>query len=193
MEELKVKTGTVLRIPPLKGILLFNLLTLIIAISIIIPNSFHKDGSLYFNFILTAIVGAIWLIFLIVTIVYFTRYNYYIIQAKGFEHVRFNQKKTYTYNNIVFIDEIWSEKHKRIYLLTNEGIERFFSFDKEVVLYRLLKQNCKNLISPQEALFRFPRLKISVSKEEKEILREEEKREKILEKEALRSQKKKNR
>lgn len=179
MSKEKIKTGTIIRPSPLKGIIIFNLVTLFLCFGIYIGIDLLKfdptNPALY-------IIIVIWLAILVVTTIYFTKFNYYIINADGFTQVKFNQKTNFYYRNILFIDEIWTRKHKKIYLLTNEGIEKFFALDKEQVLLDLLLTNCKNVISTEEVFFRFPQVKIGMTKEQKKelygVLKEQRKQQK---------------
>ena len=192
MGKAKIKSGTTLKIPPLKGIVAFNLVTLVIAIGIFLGYTLRFDDGISFNFQLIPfiIIMIFWLIFLIVTIIYFTRYHYYITKPDGIHYYKFNKKKTYSYDNILFIDQTWSVKHKKINMLMKDGVEVFLPFDRDGVIYDLIMTNSRFLIGDFEAKNRFPSFKISLTSEEKIILKEEQKREKKLEKEARRNQKK---
>lgn len=188
VKKQKMKTGERLNIPPFKPILLFNGVTLVLAASTLF-GMYRTEWD--WNTPVIWIVIGFWVAILITTIVFFTRSNYYIVTADGIEHQRFNEKKTYSYKNVLYIDEEWSKKHKKLYFLTNEGIEKFLAFDREGKIYTLFMKHCKNLISTSQVRSRFPTLKISLTKEEKEIEKAQEKEEKRLEKEAIKAQKQK--
>lgn len=179
MEKEKIKTGDKLKVPPLKGILIFNAITLLIAFG-----AYVGIDQLQFNFTNPAlyIIIGIWVAILVVTIVFFVSHNYYIINADGITQVRFNQRKNFTYRNILYIDEIWTRKHKKLYFLTNEGIEKFLDLDKQQILLDLFLKNCKNLISTEEVFFRFPQVKIGLTKEQKKELHGELKEQRAEEK-----------
>ena len=193
MKNDKTKTRTILRVPPVKGIVAFNGVTLAIAIGLVLGWSLKTDNGLklFFNMIPTLIITAFWLIFLIITTFYFVRNNYYVVDTDGINYYRFNKFKKYAYNDIIFIDQPWSEKHRKVNLLTKEGKEAFLPFDKQGVIYQLLNKNCRRLLTDDQMRTRFPGFKISIDKEYEKILKAEEKKEKKLEKEALKNYKNK--
>ena len=193
MEKKETKTGTILRIPPLNGILIFNGATFLLGLSVIAGYCIEFDNGLVFSFatIPTIIVGILWLIFLVVTIFYFVRLNYYVIRPDGISHYRFNKERVYKYSDILYIDSKWSERHKKINLLRANGVEAFLPFDRNGTIYELMQKNCRHLLTDDQVLARFPGFKISIDPEYAKILKEEKKREKELEKEAVRNLKKK--
>ena len=184
----KTKTGTIIRPAALNPILIFNSATLIIAASVVIGGSFITgDAGTVFqlNIALIIIACVFWSILLITTCLYFTRYIYYTIRADGAEQTKFNRKHLLKTDSVLFIDELWSRQYKRVYLLTKEGKEFFFADSKDCQLLEYLLANCRSLLSEQEVSVRFPTFKFKRTREEKRIIKEEEKRERRLEKEAI--------
>jgi hypothetical protein len=69
---------------------------------------------------------------------------------------RFGKIEVYNFDNIIYYDEEYSIKHKAITFYTNKGVLKFIALDKEKKLYKVFKENCRNAISKEEFIARFP-------------------------------------
>lgn len=86
--------------------------------------------------------------------------NYYEIFRKYFVIHKFGKEFQYNYSDIIYIDKDYSEKKKTILFATKYGHIRFVTFDQNGVLYYTMIEQCENLMSREEALVKYPSLKI---------------------------------
>lgn len=86
--------------------------------------------------------------------------NYYQITNSSLVHTRFNKEYVYDYNNILYIDEEYTNKHKTLLFYTNKGDSRFLILDKDEIILKTLKKKCKNLMTKEEYHTKFPNVKL---------------------------------
>ena len=85
--------------------------------------------------------------------------TYYEIDGAVFIHSKMGKIVEYTFNNIIYIDEEFSEKKKMMRFFTKDGHEHLLIFDKNRVLYETALKKCP-LISLEEFQRRFPNKKM---------------------------------
>lgn len=85
--------------------------------------------------------------------------TYYQINGPVFIHSKMGKVVEYTFNNIIYIDEEFSEKKKMFRFFTKEGREHLLVFDKNGELYKIALKKCP-LISKEEFCRRFPNIKM---------------------------------
>ena len=85
--------------------------------------------------------------------------TYYEIDGATFIHSKMGKVVEYSFNNIVYIDEEFSEKKKMMRFFTKEGKEHLLVFDKNGELYKTALEKCP-LISKEEFCRRFPNIKM---------------------------------
>ena len=81
--------------------------------------------------------------------------TYYEIDGAVFTHYKMGKVVEYTFNNIIYIDQEFSEKKKMMRFFTKDGKEHFLIFDKNKVLYETALKKCQ-LITLEELQRRFP-------------------------------------
>ena len=85
--------------------------------------------------------------------------TFYQIEGATFIHSKMGKVVEYTFNNIIYIDQEFSEKKKMMRFFTKEGKEHLLIFDKNAEIYRIALEKCP-LISEDEFLRRFPKTKM---------------------------------
>ena len=85
--------------------------------------------------------------------------TYYEINGPVFIHSKMGKVVEYSFNNIIYIDEAFSEQKKMMRFFTKEGKEHLLVFDKEGKLYETALKKCP-LISKEEFQRRFPKIKM---------------------------------
>ncbi len=113
---------------------------------------FPPDKSFYFY---TPALLAASIIFGIISL----KQTYYEIQGATFIHSKMGKVVEYTFNNIIYIDQEFSEKKKMMRFFTKEGKEHLLIFDKDWEIYKIALDKCP-LISKEEFLRRFPNTKM---------------------------------
>jgi len=85
--------------------------------------------------------------------------NYYKIEKDGILQHRFTKNYFFRYDEIIYVDEEYTKKHKTLRFVTNQGQLQFLLLDKNELIYAEVKKKC-DLINEEEMNRRFPRLKI---------------------------------
>lgn len=110
------------------------------------------DNSFYYYtpllFVATAIFAAI-----------SVTQTYYTIDGATFSHYKMGKVIDYTFNNIIFIDEEFSEQKKMMRFFTRDGREHLLIFDKNRILYQTALKKCP-LISKEDFIRRYPNVKM---------------------------------
>ena len=105
------------------------------------------------------VMGA-WLISTIIFIILSLKTTYYILDKNRIIYHRLNKDLFYDYRSILYIDHDWSKKHKTLLFYTDLGHARYLPFDQQGLLYEKVCAKAKNLISKEEYLTRFPKVKM---------------------------------
>ena len=113
---------------------------------------FPFDNSFYYY---TPILLVATIIFCVISL---TK-TYYEIKGAVFTHSKMGKVVEYSFSNIIYIDQEFSEKKKMMRFFTREGQEHLLIFDKNGVLYQTALKKC-SLISKEEFLRRFPNKKM---------------------------------
>ena len=74
--------------------------------------------------------------------------------------MRFTKELVYEFNDILYIDEEYTKKHKTLLFYTNKGDSRFLILDKENIIYTTLLNKCKNLLTRDQFHTKFPNVKL---------------------------------
>ena len=85
--------------------------------------------------------------------------TYYEIDGAVFTHSKMGKVIEYTFNNIIYIDEEFSERKKIMRFFTRDVREHVLIFDKEAVLYKTALEKCP-LISKEDFIRRYPNVKM---------------------------------
>lgn len=86
--------------------------------------------------------------------------SYYVVYKKYVEVQKGFKKLVYYYGDVVYIDEEKSERKKTIHFYTRQGHCRYLIFDKNGELYKVMLANCKNRISKEEFVSRYPQVNL---------------------------------
>lgn len=85
--------------------------------------------------------------------------TYYEISGAVFTHSKMGKVVEYTFNNIIYIDQEFSEAKKMMKFYTKDGREHLLLFDKKGILYNSALEKCP-LISKEEFERRYPNIKM---------------------------------
>lgn len=144
-------------ISPLKIILTFLISSLVAAF--LLFGLFYKSFLTWPWDIIPYCVIAIWLALSIIYLILSLKANYYVLEDKYVCVHRFKKEMYYYFKDVVYIDEIYSKKHKTIRFVTNRGDIRYLTFDKENKLYPIFLKKCKNILNYDELMIKYPNLK----------------------------------
>lgn len=103
---------------------------------------------------LSVILLAATVVFCIITI----RATKYEITANKITHHKLGKTIDYFFNDILYIDEEFSEKHRMMLFYNKDGKEKFLLFDKEGKIYETALQKAHQ-ITFEELQRRFPNVK----------------------------------
>lgn len=104
------------------------------------------------------LIISIWLVGAVVFYILTIKFNYYTLYKKYVVVHRYTKQMTYYFSDVLYIDEVQSEKKKTIIFVTNKGHSRYLIFDKKNILYPIMKEKCQNTISKEQLMKKFPNL-----------------------------------
>ena len=79
---------------------------------------------------------------------------------KCFYYTRFGKEEVYEFKNVLYIDEPYTEKHKALCFYLNTGKLKFISFDRDKQIVDIFLSHCKNTITREQFVGRFPNIKL---------------------------------
>lgn len=106
------------------------------------------------------IVMVAWLVSTIIFILLSLKTSYYVIERHRIVYHRLNKEMYYDYQSILYIDHVWSQKHKTLLFYTDLGHARYLPFDRQGLLYVKVCARAKNVLSKEAYLARFPKVKM---------------------------------
>ena len=148
----------VVRIPAKRIVLMWLAVFIVMAgiVSLAFFNLFYTNK---WGVMQPVIIGVYTLIMAVILVLSLAT-QYYEINKKDITEAKFGKKYTYFYSDIIYIDEKEASKSKTLCFVTNRGIVKYLTFDKEGKIYEAAKSKCKNLISLEEVKAKFPGIKI---------------------------------
>ena len=84
----------------------------------------------------------------------------YKYDKKQFEVTRFGKTDVYEFNNVIYIDEEYTLKHKALTFYLKSGKLIFISLDKDKKILEVFKKHCKNNISREEFQILYPGIRL---------------------------------
>lgn len=79
---------------------------------------------------------------------------------KNFYLIRFAKEDVTCFNDVIYIDEPYTEKHKALTFYLKNGKLKFISFDKDKKIVDVFKSKCKNLVTREQFIMMFPNIKL---------------------------------
>ncbi len=115
-----------------------------------------------FNSYLTQdlIVIAVWAGITILSTYVMLKLNFYTITNSEIIHHKLGKEVSYSFANILYIDEEYTKKHKTLLFYLNNGKSIFLVLDKEGEILKAINKNCHNLMTRQAFHEKFPRIKL---------------------------------
>lgn len=126
---------------------------LLIAGYVMIGFSFPPSET---HYIFMAFITAAFTILIVVGV----KNNSYEVHKNHLVHLKGFEKVIYNYDDILYIDEAYSRKHKTLLFYTSKGHERFLALDKKMILLEKVLEKTHKRISREEYKKRFPRVKL---------------------------------
>jgi hypothetical protein len=103
------------------------------------------------------------IVWLGVTIIFFVSIFYAFgisYDNKACYITRFGKTEQYDFDNVLYIDEPYTIKHKALTFYDKNGKLRFISFDKDKKLLEIFKTHCKKAITREEFISKFPNIRL---------------------------------
>ena len=105
------------------------------------------------------LIIALWLVSSVVFYIISIKFNFYIIESKCIIVQRYKKTMYYYYNDIVYIDEEYSKKHKMVLFVTNKKDVRYMVFDRKQEIYKTLLNKCHNLLTYEQLIAKYGEIK----------------------------------
>ena len=147
-----------LRVNFWKMILYVNIATFIIAliIALTVIGFTWEEKDLISTFL---IVG-IYVVLSVLLSIFVPRTFSMKYDNKCFYYSRFGKEEVFEFKNVLYIDEPYTEKHKALCFYLNTGKLKFISFDKDKKILDVFLTHCKNAITREQFISKFPNIKL---------------------------------
>jgi hypothetical protein len=86
--------------------------------------------------------------------------SYYILDGRRLVHHQINREYVYDCNDILYVDEAYSIKHKTLCFYTNTGVVRYLPYDRQGLIFEHVMKMANNLLSREEYKARFPNTRL---------------------------------
>ena len=118
------------------------------------------EDELWDSIIADIIIVAVWIAIVVIFLIVLLKYNYYTVTKTEIIHHRFNKDLHYDFKKIIYIDEVYTEKHGTLCFYTDKGNCRFLILDKNKELYEIVKANATNALTREQFHAKFPKIKL---------------------------------
>ncbi len=146
-----------------KTIIIFSVVILVIlyaAFSSRFAWAYDKENDINGYIVQDVIVLLFWALITGLAIYILYTKNYYILTKTDITHYKLNQVVTYSFNNILYIDEEYTKKHNTLLFYMNTGKSVFLVLDKEGEILKAVTKGAHNVISRQEFHVKFPKIRL---------------------------------
>ena len=110
--------------------------------------------------VLQPVIISVYVLVMLVILILALSTQYYEINKKDLTDVKFGKKYTYFYSDVIYIDVEQSRKSKALSFVTNRGVVKYLTFDKDGKIFDAFLNKCHNLITWEEVKRKFPGIKI---------------------------------
>jgi len=100
-----------------------------------------------------------WTIITAIYLIFGYKNSYYELTKHEIVHHKGSNILYYKFDDIIYIDKVYSGKKLSIRFFTRIGDERYLAHDPKKKVYNTMLERCTNLIDKEELLRRFPKIK----------------------------------
>ena len=143
----------------LKVFLIFSLVLLLVIYGLFSSRfgwAYQGEEMLMTNITRDIICLLIWLVVSLILLYIFLTQNYYLISNDGIIHHKWTKEVKYSFQDILYVDEEYTEKHETLLFYTSKGHPIYLVLDKDEKILKAVLAKSKNLISKQEYHNKFP-------------------------------------
>lgn len=110
----------------------------------------YEQGDVSQYILRDVLIVVCWAILFVIFLILMLKKNYYEVNKKELLHKRFVNEVAYSFDNVIYIDEEYTLKHKTLLFYNKEGKALYLVMDKNGELLKVFKQNCHNLKSKEQ-------------------------------------------
>lgn len=147
----------------IKTSIIFSLILLVVMYGIFSSRfswAYITDKDIAPYIIQDVVVIIAWLVVSLISTFVLLNKNYYTVTKSCFIHHKLGKEVSYSFDNILYIDDYYSSKHDTILFYMNTGKSVFIVQDKEKRLLPLFQKEAKNVISREAFHAKFPNIKL---------------------------------
>lgn len=85
--------------------------------------------------------------------------SYYLVEKKNLYQYRLTKELQYAYDDIIYINETWTIKHKTLLFITDKGKTIYMMMDRKGILLTEVKSRCKNLLTEEDFKRKYPNIR----------------------------------
>lgn len=105
----------------------------------------------------------IFVVMFLITLIFFImipRTFDYEYNNSEFHVTKFGKTTVYNFNNVLYIDDYYTEKHKALTFYLKTGKLVFIALDKENKILEVFQKHCKKTVSREQFQGMFPNIKL---------------------------------
>lgn len=147
----------------IKTSIIFSLILLLVMFGIFSSRfswAYVKDKDITPYIIQDIVVLVAWLVISIASSFVLLKKNYYTLTKSCFIHHKLGKEVSYSFSNILYIDEKYSTRHDTILFYLNTGKSVFIVQDEEKKLLNIFKKEAINVVSREAFHAKFPNIKL---------------------------------
>jgi len=93
-------------------------------------------------------------------LIFSLRTYFYVIEKRELVVIKFKRELVYPYSEIIYIDQNQKRKNSTITIVMKSGQTIYLIPDKKNQVYESLQKNCEHILSKEEVINKFPRIKL---------------------------------
>ncbi|HOZ02428.1 MAG TPA: hypothetical protein PKV57_01240 [Bacilli bacterium] len=93
-------------------------------------------------------------------LIFSLRTYFYVIEKRELVVIKFKRELVYPYSEIIYIDQNQKRKNSTITIVMKSGQTIYLIPDKKNQVYESLQKNCEHILSKDEVINKFPRIKL---------------------------------
>ena len=93
-------------------------------------------------------------------LIFSLRTYFYVIEKRELVVIKFKRELVYPYSEIIYIDQNQKRKNSTITMVMKSGQTIYLIPDKKNQVYESLQKNCEHILSKEEVINKFPRIKL---------------------------------
>lgn len=145
--------------PSIQKTLLLALVIFLFSAGIVFTSCINLFLSKEWDYRQWLIIG-VFLASSLLILIFSLRTYFYVIEKRELVVIKFKRELVYPYSEIIYIDQNQKRKNSTITMVMKSGQTIYLIPDKKNQVYESLQKNCEHILSKDEVINKFPRIKL---------------------------------